>query len=683
MLARRSFRPPKSWCVAASLGALALLAAPPARAGSFAKNGAFLFDPAATAALDFEDPPADPSDPTPAADPGALHGASVMPIGQFQSLSFPLSVPPVRRSYRASAWIKGKEASLGLRISYSSRTDEVVALYPTGRVTSDGWVEVANEAIRIDGERLTTLRFSAFAAEATTVDAFELVPDGDASAFPAVPNAKCSGVAESGICAPDQVCIYSECRNVRGWVPPIPKDRDAVTDYLQNRIQFLFGPYAERATDLPSSMVAIDQMRHAKDPWAFWNGFFLAVRRLHDGHTSTSNVSDFAIRNPRPVTACFIEGDADLTHGTAPKDPDYLDVLVSHVGGDHTLGLSPGDRLVAVDGQHPIAWARSLITVHWGLTPVSNPRTFAELSSSLRGLIPRYAASIDFIHCDAQTGTCGPVQTLSIADIPPDPPGTMVSSVNCDNRPIRHIPGAPADHFPASSDSVYSGQVLEAAPEEKIYGVEWESLYTTDGLDGVGTGLKQAVSSWKSGGARGVVLDHRQGFGGTLGGPQILWAYSVQKHPIDVYMDRVFAEAEQPSQDIGKTLYDTGLSDGQADYAGVPNPADPQVPIALLITEDVSASDWLPLGFKGAPKARIFGPFETNGAFSTRYGFGYWFGISYVMAVGDSFLPDGTTANGTGVAPDVVVLPKQSDLMVGKDTVYEAALAWVRSELKP
>ncbi|MFO0593270.1 MAG: hypothetical protein U0441_37355, partial [Polyangiaceae bacterium] len=143
------------------------------------------------------------------------------------------------------------------------------------------------------------------------------------------------------------------------------------------------------------------------------------------------------------------------------------------------------------------------------------------------------------------------------------------------------------------------------------------------------------------------------------------------------------AEAEQPSQDEGKALFDAGLSNGHGDYAGVPNPVGTDVPVALLITEDVSASDWLPLGFKGAPKAKIFGPFETNGAFSTRYAFGYWFGISYVMAVGDSFLPDGTTANGTGVAPDVVVLPKQSDLMYGKDTVYEAALAWVRSELKP
>ncbi len=665
--------------LASALGAAALTASAPARAGSFAPNGAFLLDPNAAAVLDFEDAP-EPNAPVPVEDPAALHGKFVLSVDAFKSYDFPLSVPAARKSYRASAWIKGHEASLGLRISYSTRTDEVAALYPTGRVTSDGWVEMANEGIRIDGPRLVSLRFSAFSAAGATLDAMELVADGDESVFPAVPNAKCAGISESGVCAADQLCLFSECRNVRAWVPPIPEERDRVTDYLQSRMTALFGPYHERTTDLPASLVAMEQMRHANDPWGYWNGFALAVRRLHDGHTTTGNVSDFSIRNPHPIAVCFIEGDADLSHGIAPKDPDYLDVLVSHTGTDHTLGLAPGDRLVSVDGQHPIAWARSLIGVHWALPPVSNPRTFAELASSLRGLVARYAGEIQVVHCDAAAGTCGAPQAISIKDLPADPPGTMVGNVSCDNRPLRHLADSPADH--AASDSVYSGVVVESDPVEKIHGVEWESLYTTNGADGVGPGLKKAVASWKTEGARGVVLDHRLGFGGTIEGPRILWAYAVQKHPVTVYEDRAFAEDEQPTLAEGKAAFDQGVSNGHADIGGVPNPTT-DVPVALLVTEDVSASDWLPLGMKGAPKVRIFGPFETNGGFSTRYAFGYWLGMSYVMAVGDTFLPDGSTANGHGVVPDEIVLPKQSDLLVGKDTVYEAALAWVRSELKP
>jgi C-terminal processing protease CtpA/Prc len=80
---------------------------------------------------------------------------------------------------------------------------------------------------------------------------------------------------------------------------------------------------------------------------------------------------------------------------------------------------------------------------------------------------------------------------------------------------------------------------------------------------------------------------------------------------------------------------------------------------------------------------KLFAPFQTNGGFSTRYSFGYWLGVNYVIAVGDTYDVTGTTRNGRGVEPDFVVRPKQSDLLVGKDTVYEAALAWVRQELAP
>ena len=105
------------------------------------------------------------------------------------------------------------------------------------------------------------------------------------------------------------------------------------------------------------------------------------------------------------------------------------------------------------------------------------------------------------------------------------------------------------------------------------------------------------------------------------------------------------------------------------------------MPVAVLITQDVSASDWMPLGFKGAPNTRIFGPYQTNGGFSTRYELGYWLSMGYVLATGDTFLADGSTHNGHGVEPDVVVLPKQSDLLAGHDTVFDAAITWIRGEL--
>jgi hypothetical protein len=40
---------------------------------------------------------------------------------------------------------------------------------------------------------------------------------------------------------------------------------------------------------------------------------------------------------------------------------------------------------------------------------------------------------------------------------------------------------------------------------------------------------------------------------------------------------------------------------------------------------------------------------------------------------------DGTTHLGEGVLPTEDILPKQSDLLVGKDTVYDRALTWLRT----
>ena len=137
-----------------------------------------------------------------------------------------------------------------------------------------------------------------------------------------------------------------------------------------------------------------------------------------------------------------------------------------------------------------------------------------------------------------------------------------------------------------------------------------------------------------------------------------------------------------PSLLEGKATFDALLSAGKVESAGGPNP-DLDLPVALLIHLDGSASDWLPLGMKGAPKAKIFGPYPTAGAFSTLFDFSYWSALGYSIAVGDTIDATGQTRNGFGVEPDVVVLPLQSDLLSGKDTVYDAALSWVRTELKP
>ena len=119
---------------------------------------------------------------------------------------------------------------------------EVATLYPTGRVTSDGWVELANEALAVDGER-SEVTLGVYCPGGCEVDAAELRAEGPVER---PLNRPCAGAVGAAVCGVGQVCMWSECRNVSGWVPPIPRDRDDVRRYLRNRLSFLFGPYLER-----------------------------------------------------------------------------------------------------------------------------------------------------------------------------------------------------------------------------------------------------------------------------------------------------------------------------------------------------------------------------------------------------------------------------------------------------
>jgi hypothetical protein len=676
--------------VASALAAIVASSSSSVLASTFADDGSFAFDEDALVAVGFE--PGDVPDAPTGAVESPLQGGEALVLGQFGSVGVTVALPREPMRLRVSVWVRGGETVAALSF-YGEDTamgmDAMAQLFPTGRMTSDGWVELAND-IRYDGASSAVTSVSFFAPSGAEVDALEILDAG-----PLAPEemgtatdgtnglgSSCDGAVDGSGCPIGATCLYGTCRDVAGGVPPIPPNRAEVTEYLASRLELIFGPFEHREIDLPVARVALERMRNATDPWTFWNGFLLAVRRLHDGHTSTSSLSDFYFRNQRPIALCFIEGDADLTREAVPSDPAYLDVLVSHAGSDRNLGMRRGDRLVRVDGRHPIAWARSLIEIH-ALSPTSNHETFAELAEQLRGLVARYAHTLEIVRCDEQ-GECGDVEVIDLdEDLPLLPDGVDFDGVACDNRPLRHLETSPPNHAAEAGDSVYGGLVLGTAPEEKIYGLEWESLYTSNGSDGVGDALEEWVDTWSDEEAAGVILDHRSGNGGTLAAPAILWDYFVARRESDAYVDRQRGGDERPTLAEGQAIFDAAREHGLVNVVGSESPDGAGVKVALLLTRDVSASDWLPLGLKGSPNARIFAPFETNGAFSTRYMLSYWLGMTYVLASGDTFVPSGETLNGHGVDPDVRVLPLQSDLAQGRDTVFEAALAWLREPAPP
>jgi hypothetical protein len=193
------------------------------------------------------------------------------------------------------------------------------------------------------------------------------------------------------------------------------------------------------------------------------------------------------------------------------------------------------------------------------------------------------------------------------------------------------------------------------------------------------TDIKAQVATWTD--ARGVMLDHRTGYGGTIQGPEPIIAFARTPTPMLFDLWRSFYDDEGPA-DLAEGL---ALFTKNKAHAWTPgsSTAKVDVPIAVMLTLDGSASDYFPFAMKGAAKVRIFAPHASAGAFSSFMGLNYWGAMGYQVACEDTIASDGRTLAGHGVEPDEIVWPKQSDLVAGKDTLAERALTWVRSELKP
>lgn len=603
-----------------------------------------------------------------------LQGSAFLLLSTGEStLSVPLFGSEIdkttRGRFRASLWVRHSRLNARVVRKAGFVSDEL-PLYPTGRATSDGWLELESGDIDIDGARLDDLTLD-LRGEDVQVDGFELRLTGSFQE-----ETSCSGAFDA-VCGADQLCVAQRCRDIGPLVPPLPRaaDRALVADYLMARVRWIFGGRLTRQMFMPRALAEMEQMKTAETAASYWQAYERGVRYLHDAHTVLRSTLR-GVKSPRRLGACFIEGKADLSQAVWSSDPGYADILVSHVADTNNLGLHAGDRLVAIDGQHPIAWARSVFSINSRSRTSSDPDVYGEFVELLHDGIPNFARTFSVVRCDPQTLDCADhVETLKVTDIPP----TDAEMPSCDNRPLLHQADAPEGAALHQFDTPWRGLVTDAPAEDKVYGVTWNDLLPEDA-----TFFRQAIAAFRQD-ARGVVLDHRTGNGGTLEAPTVITGLVREKQLLSIGTFKNVAGDEYPADAAGgEALFNKLLALGGAGLAyevGSPNP-DLALPVALLIHRDTSASDWLPHGMKGAPNVRIFGPHETAGAFSSFYQFDYWSGFGSQLASGDTVTSDGALLIGHGVAPDEIVEQTQSSLLQGIDAPYQRALEWVRSNLK-
>ncbi len=640
-----------------------------ASAGTFDPSGNFSFDPSAVVIEGFDAIAAQPN-VTSVHGGDAIQGATYIDVNitSGNAPSFPLALPAKDASYVARMFVRTNRVVASINVSYPSDNGSPsfgAHFFPSGTVTTDGWYEVVTNPFSVQGSRKPTVTLS-MNANGADIDALEIVPSGTFTTF-----AQCSPPVDAA-CGAHQYCETGWCRDGNNGVPPLPppNERADVLAYFRNRFSIFFGGRFSRATYLPNALATIDSLANAPDAWTFWNGIITSIHRLHDWHTTVGGTVSIGGHGLLPV--CFVEGNADLSHASVPKDPNYFDVLVSHVGPASTI-LQPGDRLVAINGMHPIAFVESLDALDWGAWHADDPDTHAESIERMVSVIRRWATNLTYIHCDATSSTCGAPQTIAVSALPFD--DGSAEYPYCDHRPLYHLGSNGPDPVAHNSYSgPFYGEVTDSQSGEAIWNMVWNDAY----IDNTTNPYQSAYDAIQAN-AKAVILDHRLGNGGDVQGAQFLTSLFRPTATIASWagFNQTVGEFDAYTLSFGVTLYQQSLSSGAYDVGS--NTANTKLPTALMIARDGSASDWFPLGMRNSsPNVRVFGR-HTAGAFSSYFLFDYYAGLNWRLASGDLIMPDGSTHLGSGVQPDEEIVPLQSDLLAGVDTVYARALDWVRT----
>jgi hypothetical protein len=587
---------------------------------------------------------------------------------------------------------------------------------PTGRGTSDGWRELVAGPVDFDAGAVFPLASVVLAdaqvparggqvrrdPEATyVVDALEVLDLGPA----AVPSAACTLATETAACGAYGACLVGRCVDaglVFGPLPPPPFRQG----YLARKAWELYAIDGVRGTkdDLAGLAAEFQALAGTDSPREFWLAIRAAYQRLQDGHANAPIASATLYR--LNSGACLHLGSADLL----PEGGDAPLVFRVDPRVPFAAKLAPGDVLRRIDGLPAYAWmalAKTRLPVNGD--PAAD-RIWA--TSDLLAAAMRLGARAEFARCaPAPDGTVAPCAEDRIETIVVDfadelgpglwwgmrlPDWALLDGLPCDPRFLRAVESPQADDyaFAGFADLPDGTRVIQfnGVPHPSEDGGAWMSTVEAAVADAPGR----------------VILDQRRGDGGTA--DPVLFVASL-------FMDRgsfpgfdLFPWTDGPAEGAAlatlvgcgdaqspwKGPMSYGLACGNYDRFRMPEgpPPLPDTRLVVLTGLDASGNDFLSeiLAHRDPAVTRLVGMGPCLGAFGAintfpAYGFEHFGGS---MQVQDSAAapvalagPPLAFLSGHGTQPHDRVVQRQSDAVLGRDTLLERARAWLDGEVTP
>ncbi|MCP4498620.1 MAG: hypothetical protein GY822_01465 [Deltaproteobacteria bacterium] len=602
-------------------------------------------------------------------------------------------------------WQRPEGTLFSISIRYATFNGTVLSnipFHPTGRVTSDGWREYSTGSFDflLGSTRPSYMvmhdqqwdvqqnsKISDFKLEAATAfDAFEVLDLGPAL----VPNGDCSLASVTQDCGANGACFFGICADASILEGPPPLDDQARADFI-GRVGFSFGEF--EGGRIPQSRMAnfqntIDALIQENPSATFWPTLRTAIADLHDGHSAPPRM---AAGDAISTGICLGLGNADLlpTGGVLP-------LVFSTLGaGPLASTLQEGDVLVSVDGLPPQQWMD--LATAFLLHPGDPAGRDLLLTPKLLTAALRNGATVEFQRCSptspTQSCSVGEVQTFSfdLRELAQEVVQNSSSPVwfsdapLCDHRFRRGVGGdTSARDFAGSAtdgDNIVTLLINGVPGPRSVQGSSWHSTVTST--------LAQEPSL--------LILDQRSGFGGTIKGVDAITSFLVDGS--DFYAaDLLTWWRDEPVTYVGKERsiscaaaagWPTGCG-GELRWplggysTGVGQSSSTKV--AVLNALDASGNDYTSkiLKMRSGP-TRFFG----SGAAFGAYGVVWRLPAVYGEQVGGSFQVHDTLflnavddenldfQTSLGVQPDEIILQRQSDALLGVDTIDAAARAWL------